>query len=429
LKINDGFNDGFRLGVDGNPLIPHFRVAMKLVERTTKTGTLFYLQKTVTVDGVRGQKQIPLGDNKKTATTKANRFLVTLEESGYDAAMMELDGGSPLKKGNSPTLEQLETLYRDYLAQSPKPIRAKTVYDNLKALKRVMTACKAETISQINPQTVRRLMLSNNPTEAQQRGFSATLAHATSVFKPKALDYYSSKGFKISNPFEKVERHAPQIEAYTPVASKVLEAIEKDCVKELPPCESLLILLCLKFGLRRSEAEYCELKWFSENNGKVFLSVQSGEHFKLKTNHKRVFPVSKSVFDELLALRNSVETYDDYFISIRHDSHNERLSQRFKNIVKWLKGKGLDTPRPCQSLRAECGSRIASQFGIFEAQRVLGHSSPTTTAKHYANLSNLNAVGEPEKVEKVEPENPLQASADKLGISVAELLERIAKLG
>ncbi len=44
---------------------------------------------------------------------------------------------------------------------------------------------------------------------------------------------------------------------------------------------------------------------------------------------------------------------------------------------------------PCQLLRKEFGSYVATSFGLFVAQRYLGHSNPTVTKAFYAGLTNL----------------------------------------
>lgn len=44
---------------------------------------------------------------------------------------------------------------------------------------------------------------------------------------------------------------------------------------------------------------------------------------------------------------------------------------------------------PCHRLRKEFGSAVTTTFGLFAAQKILGHSSPLVTEAHYAGLTNL----------------------------------------
>jgi hypothetical protein len=43
-------------------------------------------------------------------------------------------------------------------------------------------------------------------------------------------------------------------------------------------------------------------------------------------------------------------------------------------------------------LRKEFGSLVATQFGLFHAQKLLGHSTPVVTAAFYAGLTSLPDV-------------------------------------
>lgn len=388
---------------------------MKLIKRESAKGSRFYLQKTVNGK----QVQIPLGTDSKVAKTKATRWLSTFEDngrgdSGYAAAMEQLNGGTPLKRRNSPTLKQITALYGDYLEQSPRQLKDKTVYDNLKCLGRIMRKTGSKVLADINPQTLRRQMLPNNPTEPQSRGFAATIIHAQSIFKKAALDYYETKGFKLMNPFEKVEVHAPTVQAYTPLPQKVIDGIRRDCLK-LPPCECLIVLLTYEFGLRRGEVEHCKLGWFSEQSDRVYMSVQETDGWKPKNREKRVIPVSKDVYQEMLAIRELGNPTDDYM-----SSSVDLWWKRFSNVNTWLKKQGVTSPHPIQSMRKECGSRIAQESGIYQAQMVLGHSSPDVTAKHYVHLRNIKTVGGNGTTKTIE-----ESFAESLGLSVAQLRDKL----
>lgn len=393
---------------------------MKLRAKKTGKGTRYYLQTTVTLEGRRKQKEFPMGSDKKTANSKAKRFLVTLEESGLDAAQEELKGGSPLKKGHSPTAKQLEKLYKEFQKHTTQPIKEKTVYDNVGSLKRIFKAFKAQTLNQVDPNKLRKMMLGDSPTESQRRGFAATISQAKSLFKPACLKFYESKGVKLANIFDGVELNAPQIKPYTPMNRKGLESAMKD-LPILPSCEQIIFLLCYYFGLRRIEAEHCRMEWFTDDGEKVFLSIQATDHFKPKTNEGRVFPVSREIYERIVALRNSLNPKDSFTAYVESDTPTARLDRRFKILTTYLRNHGFAGGRPIQQLRKECGSRIVTETkSIYEAQRVLGHSSPTVTAKHYASLLNLSTVGE-----TVVEESPEEKLAKSIGITVEELRKRL----
>ena len=47
---------------------------------------------------------------------------------------------------------------------------------------------------------------------------------------------------------------------------------------------------------------------------------------------------------------------------------------------------------PLHRLRKQFGSEVATGFGLFAAQKLLGHSSPMVTAKYYAAQTELPAL-------------------------------------
>jgi integrase len=59
----------------------------------------------------------------------------------------------------------------------------------------------------------------------------------------------------------------------------------------------------------------------------------------------------------------------------------------------WLRERGVEAEakfgKPLHRLRKQFGSELATSHGIYVTQKLLGHSSPTITAKHYAALTEL----------------------------------------
>jgi integrase len=393
---------------------------MKLREKKSGKKTRYYYQITVTKDGVRKQREFPMGDDKKLAKSKAARFKLTCEDSGVEAAIEELNGGKPLKKGDSPTVDQLEKLYREFQKVTSKPIRESTVYCNVMALRRIFKAVNATNLNQVNPSNLRKIMLGESPEDRKVRSFAATIMHAKSIFKPACLRFYETEGVKLKNIFEAVELNAPQIKPYTPLNKKVINGALEN-LNTLPACEQIIFLLCYYYGLRRIEAEHCRMDWFSDNGKKVYITIESNEHFRTKTNEARVLPVARDIYERIVKLRNTLNPKDNFTAYVDSKTPTARLDRRFKNLNAYLKKHGFTQKRAVQQLRKECGSRTVSETkSIFEAQRVLGHSSPTVTAKHYANLLNISTVGE------TVIENSIQQKmADFMGITVEELKTRL----
>ena len=393
---------------------------MKIIKRKSGQGFLFYFQRTVNGK----QRKFPLGDKESIAKSRLARFEKTVATTGLDAAIAELEGENPVKRGQSYTHEDMVKLYRKYLATA-KALRPKTIYDNINALKRIMTACGADNIGQLDTHKIRQTMLPENPTPQQERGFSDTIRQARSIFKVKAMIYYEAQGNNVPNPLKDVEISAPIIEPYTPTPEAVRQKIRQN--PDFDPQENQILLLGIECGLRKSEIEACRIQWFSVQTDRVFLSIQEADGFKPKGRRKRMFPIDKDLFEEMNALREQTDPTDDFFVHVKKRKMvlkkdkvtDSRLDRRFKRVNAWLKENGFPG---VGKLRAEAGSKVAANAGIFEAQRVLGHASPTTTAQHYANILNLKTVGG-----KVEIKDQLEDVAKALNMPLEDLKKALAE--
>ena len=70
-----------------------------------------------------------------------------------------------------------------------------------------------------------------------------------------------------------------------------------------------------------------------------------------------------------------------------------RRRSTLRIAATWLRDRGIETDKlrgnPLHRLRKQFGSEVATTFGLFQAQKLLGHSSPTVTAKYYAAQTSL----------------------------------------
>lgn len=380
--------------------------------KLTKRNNRFYLRKTI--DGK--PREISLGDCSKTAKTKAARFLLTLEANGFETAMAELGGKSPVKKGTDLDFDGVKSLYDDFLAQADKQqVRENTKNINLNNLKRCMEACGGK-LSKLNAKMIREKLLPDNPTSAQKRSFATIIRTARSIFKKSALRYYETRGFKMNNPFAEFEIDSPKVETFTPIPQTVIESIWKDCEEELDSVGAIIVLLALGAGLRRSEIRAARLSWFSIQSEKVLISIQEESDYIPKTGEKRVIPISLELWKRIENLNNKSERL------IPHDPKKKFEGDiHFEKVNEWLKGKGIAARTPLHSLRKQAGSILAKNHGILEASRFLGHSEVTTTARHYAGVELKNPV------QVIEQEkDPLESLAKSYGISVDELKKFLA---
>src|SRR5262249_689189 len=68
----------------------------------------------------------------------------------------------------------------------------------------------------------------------------------------------------------------------------------------------------------------------------------------------------------------------------KHWNHY-RCDHHFKELITWLRKKGVATRTPIHTLRKEFGSLINQKFGIFAASAALRHSSISVTREHYVD--------------------------------------------
>jgi integrase len=66
-----------------------------------------------------------------------------------------------------------------------------------------------------------------------------------------------------------------------------------------------------------------------------------------------------------------------------------RCDPAHRTLAMWLRQRGIADDKPCHLLRKEFGSYVATSFGLFHAQKFLGHSSPDVTSSYYAGLTEL----------------------------------------
>lgn len=165
------------------------------------------------------------------------------------------------------------------------------------------------------------------------------------------------------------------------------------------PEEYKAFLLCFGAGLRRDEAdglEWAKIGW-TENTVRVEVTEHSGTKSECSEADVNVDPglleilkgympkpgmkASKFVIESPVAHRAGAVTY-----------HHYRCDRVFKNLIKWLRSKGIAGRNPLHVLRKEFGSQINKQHGIFAASVALRHSNIAITRDTYVEDRAVSAV-------------------------------------
>ncbi len=156
-------------------------------------------------------------------------------------------------------------------------------------------------------------------------------------------------------------------------------------------------MLAFGAGLRAREIDRARWSWFEfDVKGSCLLSVREEAEFKPKGGSLRIIRVPNELYEALVATRTDLSS--PYVLggqagTPEAEARGEyRLPQVFRAASLWLRARGVekgDSGNPLHRLRKQFGSELATEFGLFAAQKLLGHSSPAVTSKYYAAQTEL----------------------------------------
>ncbi|MGO9446081.1 MAG: tyrosine-type recombinase/integrase [Thiobacillaceae bacterium] len=152
-----------------------------------------------------------------------------------------------------------------------------------------------------------------------------------------------------------------------------------------------IILLALGAGLRRNEID--KLEWNQVQWHRNTIRVETTEHGSTKSAESEadvdvdpgLLEILKSYMPKPgkgspFVIESPVEPRPE---SVRY--HHYRCNHHFKELVTWLRGKGIKSRNALHALRKEFGSQICAQAGIFAASVALRHSSINLTREYYVD--------------------------------------------
>jgi integrase len=215
------------------------------------------------------------------------------------------------------------------------------------------------------------------------------LRNAKSLFSKKNIRKINRIGLK--NPFEHVfsmregsHRYVSRMDPKELLSSAVSE------LSHANPEGYKIFLLALGCGLRRNEID--KLEWSSVDLGRREIRVCKTDFFDPKTKDSdNLVNVPKFVAGELKRLRAN-DGGRFVVASVRSTPRKSknlaiiyRCENRFKNLIAWLRKKGVGGMHPLHSLRKEYVSQIAAERGIYAASQAARHSSCSTTETFYAS--------------------------------------------
>lgn len=162
--------------------------------------------------------------------------------------------------------------------------------------------------------------------------------------------------------------------------------------REPHPDAYAALLLAFGCGLRANECDKARWSWFSKKGGEWHIGVREEVDFKPKGGTSREIKVPADLCEALAATRNDTGLYviggPASTDSTTKGGGLYRRPNTFRVVNEWLRKHGVEAGnkhgKPLHRLRKQFGSEVATRFGLFHAQKLLGHSSPDITTRHYA---------------------------------------------
>jgi hypothetical protein len=372
--------------------------------------------------------------NRAAASIKARDIWLHLRTHGWETTLARFKLRGPARQ--TLTVQEFSDLYREAIQRVDYPPSPQTAARYLKSLDFICRRVRVNRIADLTPDKVKKFVgdyleegrAEGRHPESIKVSCNAMLRNTAAIFSRQMLGEYASRGLALTNPFEGQKLRRIKLKSYSPMNRDVLDAIWQDAAQlrdgdpkapappkterqphekakrwkepdfRLPqPGAYVLLLLELGLGLRRHEADKAQWDWFfTDANGRHYLEVKSTPYFTPKSKENRVIPVEKLLYNAMEAAREQLSPFVVLGrLPKRYEAGQEpknlvyRCDQHHRTLALWLRRHGIADEKPCHTLRKEFGSYVATAFGLFHAQRMLGHSSPQVTEQFYAGLTQL----------------------------------------
>ena len=369
--------------------------------------------------------------NKSAASTKARDIFQSLRVSGWNPTLAKYKPKGEHKEVLSIT--EFVNLCRELVQTVEHPPSKQTFERYIKSL---CFVCRHVKIHKIQDLTHAKVELFKGEYLAEARKdkdrdedsikttINFILRNAGALFSKQMQNAFKVKGLAINNPFVGQKLRRVEIKAYSPLKRELVDEIWRDSIllrdgnPNLPktaaednekgkrwkkpdfrkshPESYTILLLEFGLGLRRNESDKAQWDWIFEKDGRHFIEVKQTPYFTPKSKKSRIIPIDQKLYEAITATRMHVEPWIVHGrLPKRYERGDEpknivyRCDQAHRTLIAWLHSKGIDSDKPCQLLRKEFGSYVATSFNLYYAQKLLGHSTPEVTSRYYAGLTDL----------------------------------------
>lgn len=375
--------------------------------------------------------------DKELAADEALALSLRLAKEGWSA----VDAGLA-RMPSSPSIDDFCEAYKRAAASMENRPRPITVALYLRHLRQIATLAGVSQIRDLTPETIERARdkyrararAANRPESGIQNSLGIMIRNAAACFSVDARAILSRHGLATTNPFTGIKR-TQKIDPVTALPRETVDRIwtelallrngdpnaaapdmakfrreyrkihEGRNARRMPidfrlphPCAYCAILLALGLGLRANEIDKARWSWLKFGaNEDCFLEIREETDFKPKGGTMRLIRIPANVRIELEKSRTDLGS--PYILggqesmSVKENGWGYRCGETLRVVNTWLRERGVESEEtrgnPLHRLRKQFGSHVATEFGLFAAQKLLGHSSPTVTAKYYAAQTEL----------------------------------------
>jgi integrase len=217
---------------------------------------------------------------------------------------------------------------------------------------------------------------------AKQTSYNSYLRHAKSVFASRLMEagVYDGMDLDIA-PLMKLKAVRVPNEPWQAMPAEVVKGVVAG-IRDLEELRNMLaipLMLALYAGMRRGECAAAKWEWLRDDG----ITIGDDDYLP-KSGQRRFVPMSPDV---VARLRKFAGNPTDPMV-IAYGPHLPTHRSAFEHAADWLKQHGIKDRKPFHALRKLFGSLVCQSQGLFAAQRMLGHSSPTITERHYLGLLN-----------------------------------------
>ncbi len=387
-------------------------------------------------DGITKRVRLPTSDKDKAAE-EALQLAERLAREGWSAVTAGL-----ARLPASPTIEEFCEAYRKAAASMENPPRPISVALYLRHLRQISALAGVGNLRELTPDAIERARdkyrakarADKRQDAAIQNSLGIIIRNSSACFSSEAKTILGRQGLAVENPFVGIKR-SQKIEPVVALDREIVRRIWDDLpelrdgnpeaeapdrakfernyrkkhegrkarwlpidYREPHPEAYCAILLGLGLGLRANEIDKARWNWFKfDAKGNCFLEIGEEADFKPKGGTLRVIRVPNELHDEVAKTRRDLDS--PYVLggqpskSVEKNGWGYRCRETFRVVNTWLRDHSVEAEEergnPLHRLRKQFGSEVATNFGLFAAQKLLGHSSPTVTAKYYAAQTEL----------------------------------------